>query len=256
MLLGIEAREHRLDVLVASGNLALKMSVAFQGLLQAKEMFRAIIAHQTLGHDLTAGFDAPVAQAGELGGFAFPQEDGIDNGQSADSGNVADDIVQLQVHLSEGLLHEQHLARGALELSVAMAQDAAKRTNGFRRPERTPQQSHTVEVLQPLAILDVGFATRHPFDMAGIDQTNFQTPALQDLKKGDPVNPVDSMQDDYRGFHNKGYENIEGIVAGTKTFVDFDVYMDAGVPKAEASTNSPYSPLVLKKIHGGVPKLA
>ena len=47
------------------------------------------------------------------------------------------------------------------------------------------------------------------------------------------------MQDNYRGFHNKGYENIEGIVAGTKTFVDFDVYMDAGVPKAEASTDSP-----------------
>jgi hypothetical protein len=25
---------------------------------------------------------------------------------------------------------------------------------------------------------------------------------------------VAKMQDDYRGFHNKGYENIEGIVAG------------------------------------------
>ena len=63
---------------------------------------------------------------------------------------------------------------------------------------------------------------------------------------------VAKMQDDYRGFHNKGYENIEGIVAGTKTFVDFDVYMDAGVPKAEASTDSPYSPLVLKAANGRI----
>jgi hypothetical protein len=45
-----------------------------------------------------------------------------------------------------------------------------------------------MEVLQPLAILDVGFAPRHPFDMAGIDQANFQTSALQDLEKGNPVN--------------------------------------------------------------------
>ena len=65
-------------------------------------------------------------------------------------------------------------------------------------------------------------------------------------------NVVAKMQDDYRSFHNKGYENIEGIVAGTKTFVDFDVYMDAGVPKAEASTDSPYSPLVLKAANGRI----
>jgi hypothetical protein len=63
---------------------------------------------------------------------------------------------------------------------------------------------------------------------------------------------VGKMQDDYRGFHNKGYETIEGIVAGTKTFVDFDVYMDAGVPKAEASTDSPYSPLILRAANGRV----
>jgi hypothetical protein len=44
--------------------------------------------------------------------------------------------VQLEVHLGEGLLHEQHLARGALEQGVAMAQNAANRANGLRRPER------------------------------------------------------------------------------------------------------------------------
>ena len=56
LLLGIEAREHLLDVLVASGNLVLKMPVAFQGLLQAEEMLGAVITHQTFGHDLAAGF--------------------------------------------------------------------------------------------------------------------------------------------------------------------------------------------------------
>jgi len=63
---------------------------------------------------------------------------------------------------------------------------------------------------------------------------------------------VGRMQDDYRTFHNKGYETIEGVVAGTKTFVAYDVYLDAGVPKAEASTDSPFSPLVLKSKSGRI----
>src|SRR4029450_4864550 len=76
-----------------------KMPVAFQGLLQTEEMLGAVIAHQTLGYCLAAGFDARIAQAGELGGFAFPPQNGLDNGQPAEPGNVANDIMQLKVHL-------------------------------------------------------------------------------------------------------------------------------------------------------------
>ena len=104
LLVGIETREHRLNVLVASGNQVLKMPVACQSLLQAKEMLRTIVAHQTLSHNLAAGLDARVAQASELGGLAFSQEDGINNSQPADPGNVADDIVELEIHLGEGFL--------------------------------------------------------------------------------------------------------------------------------------------------------
>jgi hypothetical protein len=46
---------------------------------------------------------------------------------------------------------------------------------------------------------------------------------------------VVKMQDDYRAYHNNGYETIEGITAGTARFVDFDTYLDAGVPKGEAT---------------------
>jgi hypothetical protein len=61
---------------------------------------------------------------------------------------------------------------------------------------------------------------------------------------------IATMQDDYRTIHNTGYESIEGIVAGVRPLVDFDTYLDAGVPKAEASTDSPASPLVLKTAAG------
>ena len=63
---------------------------------------------------------------------------------------------------------------------------------------------------------------------------------------------VRKMQDDFKVFHNEGYETIEGITAGTKLMVDFDTYLDAGVPKGEATTDSPASPLVLKDRNGKV----
>ena len=63
---------------------------------------------------------------------------------------------------------------------------------------------------------------------------------------------VRKMQDDFKVYHNEGYETIEGITAGTKLMVDFDTYLDAGVPKGEATTDSPSSPLVLKDRNGKV----
>ena len=61
---------------------------------------------------------------------------------------------------------------------------------------------------------------------------------------------ITKMQDDYRVYHNHGYETIEGITAGTKAMVAFDTYLDGGVAKSEASTDSPYSPMVLKTRDG------
>ena len=61
---------------------------------------------------------------------------------------------------------------------------------------------------------------------------------------------VAKMQGDYRTIHNNGYETIEGITAGTKRFVQFDNDLDAGVPKSEATTDTPASSLVLKTAAG------
>src|SRR6478609_7656789 len=63
---------------------------------------------------------------------------------------------------------------------------------------------------------------------------------------------IAKMQDDYRVYHNQGYETIEGITAGTKAMVAFDTYLDGGVAKSEASTDSPYSPMVLKTRDGRI----
>lgn len=63
---------------------------------------------------------------------------------------------------------------------------------------------------------------------------------------------VRAMREDYRAYHNQGYETVEGIVAGVRGMVAFDIYLDAGVPKGEASTDSPASPLVLRSREGKI----
>ena len=58
------------------------------------------------------------------------------------------------------------------------------------------------------------------------------------------------MQDDYKGLHMRGYETVEGIAAGVKELVKYDIYFDSGVPSDEATTDSPSAPIDLKTASG------
>ena len=61
---------------------------------------------------------------------------------------------------------------------------------------------------------------------------------------------VAHMQNDYRGIHMNGYETVEGIAAGVKELVYYDIYFDSGVPVTEASTDSPAAEIDLKTASG------
>jgi hypothetical protein len=60
--------------------------------------------------------------------------------------------------------------------------------------EGAPEQTYRVEVLQPLAVGHIALAPRQVLGMAGVDQTDFQTPLFQNLEQRDPVDPS--------GFHS------------------------------------------------------
>jgi len=61
---------------------------------------------------------------------------------------------------------------------------------------------------------------------------------------------VARMQNDYRNIHMNGYETVEGIAAGVKELVDYDIYFDSGVPVDQASTDNPAAPIDLKTASG------
>ena len=67
-------------------------------------------------------------------------------------------------------------------------------------------------------------------------------PAIIDL--------VARMQADYKNLHMNGYETVEGIAAGVKELVKYDIYFDSGVPSTEASTDSPSADIDLKTASG------
>jgi len=68
--------------------------------------------------------------------------------------------------------------------------------------------------------------------------------------RGDLRALVAKMQEEYKAMDSFGYEQIEGIVAGVERLKEFDVYLDAGVPAAESSNDSPAAPVVLHLSNG------
>jgi hypothetical protein len=61
---------------------------------------------------------------------------------------------------------------------------------------------------------------------------------------------VKKMQGDYLNLHMNSYETIEGIAAGVRELVAYDIYFDSGVPKSQGSTDSPVAPVVVRDAKG------
>jgi hypothetical protein len=61
---------------------------------------------------------------------------------------------------------------------------------------------------------------------------------------------VGKMQADYKNLHMNGYETVEGIAAGVKELVKYDIYFDSGVPVSEATTDNPAATIDLKTAEG------
>lgn len=61
---------------------------------------------------------------------------------------------------------------------------------------------------------------------------------------------IKKMQGDYLNLHMNGYETVEGIAAGVRELVQFDIYFDSGVPKSQGATDSPVAPVTLRDPSG------
>jgi len=92
------------------------------GLVQCEKVFRAVVTHQRLGNCLFGGLDMFVAKLGQFVGIAFAGQNGVYDCQACYSRDVADDMVQLQVHLVQRLLHVLDVGRCHLHQALPMPQ--------------------------------------------------------------------------------------------------------------------------------------
>jgi hypothetical protein len=88
--------------------------------------------------------DAPVTQRREFGRVAFAGEQGVNDREPGQPSDVADHMVQLQIHLVQRLLHPLDMGRGGLDQALTMSEQRAQFADALRRPKRGGKQAHRV----------------------------------------------------------------------------------------------------------------
>ena len=107
-------RQHGFDLPVAVGDLVLVMVPALQGLAQREDVLGVPSAAQGFEHLLGLGAaDLHIAQRQQRLRRALSRHDGAHHRQSAHARQRADDVVQLDVHALQRLLHVLHAGAGA-----------------------------------------------------------------------------------------------------------------------------------------------
>ena len=91
-------------------------------------------------------------------------------------------MMELQVHLIQGFLHVMHVGRRHLHPALSMSQQRPYRADCLLRAERGTQQTHRVEILQPLAVRHIRLSPGHILHVPGIDQTHVKPLRFQDLE--------------------------------------------------------------------------
>ena len=107
---------------------------------------------------------------GEHLGIAHAVEDCADDLHSGRARDVSDDVVELDVHQHERLLHVLNVRRGVLNDALAMTKQRSQARHTVSRTKTAAQQAVLMQLLQPLCVVDVGLAPRDILHVASIDE--------------------------------------------------------------------------------------
>ena len=129
------------------------------------------------------------AGAGQDEGIGLSRDDVAQDGNARDPGDVADHMVELEVHEHHRLLHALDVGGGGFDELVAMPHQGAEGGDRGVGPDAPTQQPKGVQLLEPLAVEDVGLAARDAFDGSGVHQQDLESVCFQNLVERDPVDP-------------------------------------------------------------------
>src|SRR6516165_10640844 len=164
------------DLLLIGGDPLLHRVVHLQSLLQAEQVILSPVSSQLFSDFLLGFAAASVTQLRQLLGIAFAAGDGPQDGHSRHPIDVGNRTVYAHVHLVQALLHSPHPIPTLRYQVGFIPYQGSQHADRFLRPERTPQQSATVQPLHPLAIAGIGFLVppRYPRQLSRIHQQDLQ----------------------------------------------------------------------------------
>jgi hypothetical protein len=128
-----------------------------------------IVSFKRLRHGALAALHTLMAEPSERERVALPCKNRIENAQSAQAGNLGQHAMDLQVHLIQRLLDMHDVLSRHLDQAAAVPPESAYSTDHAWRAEARSEQTDRVQVLEPLAIGDVRFASWHVLHMLCVD---------------------------------------------------------------------------------------
>jgi hypothetical protein len=120
-------------------------------------------------------------------GDRVPVDDRANDLHPRYTGHVRNDVVQLQVHEGQRLLHVLDMRRCVVEVAFAQPQVDSQRSNVAAGMETGAQQSTGVQPLQPLCIVDIGLAARNRSRLSGVGQDHLDPAAFQHFVHRHPI---------------------------------------------------------------------
>src|ERR1035441_8417362 len=85
-------------------------------------MLRPPVTFQRFSDGFGVGLNVWIPQLGELRAVPLASQDGVHNSKASHSGNVTDDMMDLQVHLRQRLVHVLHVLTGCQDQFVTVTQ--------------------------------------------------------------------------------------------------------------------------------------
>ena len=95
--------------------------------------------------------------------------------------------MDLQIHLVKRLLDVLRVLTRHLDQTFAVSPKRPDRADFCGWTETGAQQTHGMEILNPLAIGDIALSPRNVSHILRIDEIHFETTAFQNLVKRNPV---------------------------------------------------------------------
>src|SRR6476660_6710437 len=115
-------------------------------------MLLLVISFQALGVGFMTGANPWIPKSGQFLGITFTIQDRANYGQPSQPRDVTNDVMNLQIHLVQRLLHMLDVASRQLHQCFSVGAVPLKKKNLLGGTERWPQQTDRMKILEPLTI--------------------------------------------------------------------------------------------------------